>query len=145
MFARRAKESHRDTIAYEIDMLGFCAEAVTRREHPTQPDLYVYLEAFLLHYRNLVRFLSGENHREDKGDLSTANSVAWSGRELTPDDAAVIQAPARVLDAKYHQQISKYLQHCTRLRHDYDRGWDVQVMLDEISPIITAFERAFPR
>jgi hypothetical protein len=83
MYSRRPKESHRDTITYEIEMLSVCAQAITRREHPAAQDLYVYLEAFLLHYRNLIRFLSGEHHREGKGDLSTANATAWSGRELT--------------------------------------------------------------
>jgi len=53
MYSRRPKESHRDTLA-EADMLGFCAHALTTRKHPTQQDMYVYLEAFLLHYRNLT-------------------------------------------------------------------------------------------
>ena len=28
MYSRRLKESHRDTVSYEIDMLRFCAERV---------------------------------------------------------------------------------------------------------------------
>ncbi len=55
------------------------------------------------------------------------------------------QGPAQALDAKYFELISKYLQHCTRLRHDHDRGWDVEAMLAEINPVITAFEKAFRR
>ena len=54
--------------------------------------MYVYLEAFLLHYRNLIRIFSGENHRRD--DLSTADARAWSGREMTPEETAAIRAPA---------------------------------------------------
>jgi hypothetical protein len=60
MYSRRPKESHRDTIAYEADMLGFCAQALRARKHPTHEDMCVYLEAFLLHYRNLIRIFSGE-------------------------------------------------------------------------------------
>ena len=32
MYTRRPKESHRDTVTYEIDMLDFCARKA-RREH----------------------------------------------------------------------------------------------------------------
>jgi hypothetical protein len=144
MYSRRAKESYRDTISYEADMLAFCAQAVGR-EHPTREDLWVYLEGFLLHFRNLIRVFSGEFHNEQKGDLSTANPRLWLGRELSLDEMTAIQAPARALDTAYHQQISKYLQHCTRLRHEYDRTWDVTLMSTQIRPIITAFEDAFPR
>jgi len=143
MYSRRPKESHRDTIAYETDMLGFCGQALITSEYPTPEDMYVYLEAFLLHYRNLTRVFSGENHRRD--DLSTADAVAWAGRGMTPEETALIRTRAQELDAKYFEQISKYLQHCTQLRHDHDRGWDVKIMLNEISPIIEAFELAFPR
>jgi len=143
MYSRRPKESHRDTIAYEADMLAFCAQALKTRKHLTHEDMYVYLEAFLLHYRNLVRIFSGKNHSRD--DLSTAETPTWSGREITPEETATIRAPAHALDAKYFQLISKYLQHCTKLRHDHDRAWDIDEMLAEIGPIVTAFERAFPR
>jgi hypothetical protein len=144
MYSRRAKESHRDTISYEIDMLGFCAQAVSRK-HPATEDQWVYLECFLLHYRNLIRVFSRENHDERRGDLSTANVEAWLGRDLIPEEHVAIRIPARRLDEAYHREISKYLQHCTRLRHDVGRGWDVELMFEEIRPIITAFETAFPR
>lgn len=124
-------------------MLAFCAQALRARKHPTNEDMYVYLEAFLLHYRNLIRIFSGENHRRD--DLSTADTPIWSGRKMTPEETAYIRDPAQALDAKYFEPISKYLQHCTTLRHDHDRGWDIDAMLAEIGPIVTAFEKAFPR
>jgi hypothetical protein len=76
MYSRRPKESHRDTITYEVDMLDFSARAVTARKHALERDMFVYLEAFLLHYRNLIRFFSGEHHRAD--DVSTADHSAWS-------------------------------------------------------------------
>jgi hypothetical protein len=144
MYTRRPKESHRDTVTYEIDMLDFCARRA-RREHSEAADKGVYLEGFLLHYRNLIRFFSGEYHREDKGDLSLANSRAWSDRELTPVETVTFRDAAKKLDAKYHQAISQYLQHITRVRYDEDRDWDLELMTTEITPIISAFEQAFPR
>lgn len=144
MYARRAKESHRDTVTYEIEMLRFCAQRVIEGQHPEEEDQAVYLEGFMLHYRNLVRFFSGEHHHEDKGDLSTANPHVWADRELTSEEVSVITNPAKALDAKYHQHISKYLQHCTRVRYDHDKTWDVSLMFEEIGPIIKAFELAFP-
>ena len=140
MYSRRPKESHLDTIDYEIEMLGFCAQAVTHRQHSAPKDRYVYLEGFLLHYRNLIRFFSGEHHRAD--DLSTSNSAAWAARNLTPDELTAIRVPAKILDTKYFGEISKYLHHCTLLRHDVDRGWDIEIMVREIEPILIAFQNA---
>ena len=141
MLARRAKESHRDTVAYEIEMLHFCEQRITRDEHGDPREQSVFLEGFLLHYRNLIRFFSGEDHRDD--DLSTADPQTWANRELMPAETAAITTPAKALDARYHQLISKYLQHCTRLRYEQDISWDVEAMSQEIAPIITSFEHAF--
>jgi hypothetical protein len=145
MFARRAKESHRDTVTYEIEMLRFCVQRLVAGKHSEVEDQYVYLEGFLLHYRNLVRFFSGEYHNEAKGDLSTANPQKWANREITTEEVSAITNPAKALDAKYHKYISKYLQHCTDVRSDHDRDWDVRLMFEEMSSIISAFEHAFPR
>jgi hypothetical protein len=144
MYTRKPKESHRDTVTYEIDMLDFCARRA-RREYSEAADKEVYLEGFLLHYRNLIRFFSGEHHREDKGDLSLANSRAWSERDLTPKETVTIRDAAKTLEDKYHKAISQYLQHITRVRYDVDRDWDLELMTIEITPIISAFEQAFPR
>lgn len=144
MHARRPKESHRDTITFEIEMLHFCADRLAAAEKFEEKDEYVCLESFLLHYRNLIRFFSGKHHREDKGDLSTANPSPWANRQPSEQEIAVISQPAAQLDTKYHEAISKYLQHCTRTRFDRDRGWDVGLMLREVIPIIEDFDRVFP-
>ena len=145
MYGRRPKESHRDTVSYEIDMLAFCARRLMDDENLRGSDKDLFLEGFLLHYRNLIRFFSGKNHREDKGDLSTANPKVWAGRDLTQAEVAAIKEPSIALDDKYHEDISKYLQHCTRLRSEQDKVWDVALMEHEMAKIITEFERAFPR
>lgn len=142
MYTRRPKESYLDTVIYEIDMLRFCVHRIIENQHGEERDRYVYLEAFLLHYRNLIRFFSGEHHRGD--DLSTADATTWAGREMTPAEVATIREPAKASDAAYYQPISKYLQHCTRARFDVDRTWDPELMFRQLGPIITAFERAFP-
>src|SRR5580693_7945426 len=122
MYARRPKESHRDTVSYEIDMLAFCAERLKRAG--SEGDKALYLEGFLLHYRNLVRFFSARNSRAD--DLSMADPIVWANREPSSRVVSAITEPAARLDNAYFDPISKYLQHCTRLRHEQDRFWDVE-------------------
>ena len=144
-YARRPKASHRGTVDYEIEMLYFSSQRLMKRRFDEEKDEYVYLEAFLLHYRNLVRFFSGEQHRENMGDISVANPKAWMDREFSSKQIASIQEPARELDRTYHGDISKYLQHCTRARSERGKVWDVVLMTQEITPIIEAFESSFPR
>jgi hypothetical protein len=69
----------------------------------------------------------------------------WAQREMTPEEVATIREPPKALDAEYHASISKYLQHCTTLRHEVDKDWDVTTMKRRIDPIIAAFDRAFPQ
>jgi hypothetical protein len=76
--------------------------------------------------------------------LSLAAPERLTEREVTPDEITAIRAPAQILDRTYFDLISKYLQHCTTLRHDITRSWDVKPMLDEIDPVIAAFEQVFP-
>ena len=127
-------------------MLDFCAERFKEKEERLgtawDRDTGVYLEAFLLHYRNLIRFFSGKPGRP--GDLSTRNSIIWGGRELNAAEIANIKEPAEALDSKWHAIISKYLQHLTKIRSDLDRCWDLPAMHKEITPVIAAFKQAFP-
>ena len=60
MYARRPKESHRDTVTYEIEMLDFCLQSLTGKHYRDGNEQALYLEGFLLHYRNLIRFFSVE-------------------------------------------------------------------------------------
>jgi hypothetical protein len=102
------------------------------------------LEGFLLHYRNLLEFFSGE-HRPGRHDMSTTNSNVWANRTLSAPEIAAIVEPAKVLDARHYQAISRYLQHCTLLRHEQSMAWDVAEMKRAMVPIIDGFVRAFPR
>lgn len=144
MYARHAKESHRDTISYEIDMLTFCAEKLAGQNRTGDDgDSALLVEGFLLHFRNLVRVFSGKNHQKD--DISMANCRVWAGRDLTAFEAAAIKDSAIALDDMYYKMISKYLQHCTTRRYEQDRTWDIHMMRSQLNAIVQAFEEAFPR
>lgn len=146
--ARRPKESHRDTVSYEIEMLRFCFEMLKNGNCAEQSE-YLYLEGFLLHYRNLIEFFSGEHHKDNKDhtfdDLSMAVLITWASREPSHSELTAIRVPATTLDSGYYKQISKYLQHCTLARSERDRDWNVELMMKQIVPIIAEFERRFPR
>jgi hypothetical protein len=142
MYSRPPKSSHLDTIAYEIDMLRFCLGRLRQPPANWEPgDRNLFIEAFLLHFRNLVRFFSGQNHRN--ADLSTAVPMPWAGRELSNDELARLQEPARKLDDEYFSVVSKYLQHCTEVRYSEGREWDVDGMYSELSPLVAYFEQHF--
>jgi hypothetical protein len=143
LYERRQKESHRETVTYEIEMLVFCFDNLPRERSCERSDEYLYLEGFLLHYRNLLEFFSGEHHRAGY-DISMADSRTWGSRELSRAESIAIVTPAAVLDGKYHQNISTYLQHCTLLRHEQSMSWDVAEMKRGIDPIIAEFLRVFP-
>lgn len=149
MYARPPKESHLDTIYYEIGMLRFCASWLCgRRPDPltSQEELtaYVFLECFL-HCRNLVRFFNGKNHQD--GDLSTKHPEVWAEQALSEEEGREldrsIRQPALRLEP-WHDKISKYLQHCTEHRSNKDVSWDLNQMMAELAPILDAFEQSFP-
>ena len=144
MYSRRPKESHLDTVRYEIDMLDFCATKLMQQPQEwSEGDWNVYLEGFLVHYRNLLRFFSGKKHRSR--DLSMKKPEVWAARQLTDAEPKTIQNPAQNLDTKYYDKISSYIQHCTIDRYENDTEWDVQQMYRELDVIIAAFEQGFPR
>ena len=121
MYTRRPKESHLDTVRYEIDMLDFCAEKLMQKPQGwDEGDQNVYLEGFLVHYRNLLRFFSGKNPKDN--DLSTAKPEVWAVRQITAAELDAIKKPAENLDKDrgdgYHAKISRYIQHCTIYRHE---------------------------
>lgn len=152
-YSRTEKESHLDTIHYELSMLSFCGEQLDKLSRVDQRAAFnAFLECFLLHfphYRNVMEFLSGTHHRKAKepgetSDLSTADPKPWAGRELSPEELAEIQTPAKTINDKYFQDISQYLQHCTERRFAEGKFWKHHEMLAELRPAIEAFLRRFP-
>jgi hypothetical protein len=138
----RNKETYLDAIGYEVEMLRFCREQILQR--PSSSDTRaqsLYVEGFLLHFRNLIRFFSGKRPRPY--DLSTADPGPWAGRPLTDDEITLFQVAAECLDEDYYQSISKYLQHCTALAQKGEHEWNIEGMFEEIAPIVREFERRF--
>jgi hypothetical protein len=72
-YSRTVKESHLDTIHYELSMLNFCGGQLDKLSPAGQRALFnALLECFLLDYRNVMEFLSGNHHRKANGlDPST--------------------------------------------------------------------------
>jgi hypothetical protein len=141
MYSRRMKSSHLDTVAYEIDMLRF---SFRRLEQATPQwddgDRYIYIEAFLLHYRNLLSFFSGNNHQRD--DLSMKTPSDWADRDVSEIEALSYKQRAMPLETSYFRDICKYLQHCTKKRLVFQQ-WPISDMFGGIEPIMAAFEKDF--
>jgi len=139
MYARPKKECHLDTIRYEIDMLRFCEERLRANEGNwrDEGDSNAFLEAFLVHYRNLIEFLA------DHGEIRLTEPELWAGRAVSNKDLLRLKNVA--LYRKWRSPISRYLQHITRIRAEMDRGWPVDQMYGQIEPCIKTFERLLPR
>jgi hypothetical protein len=143
MFSRLSKESHISTIKYEIQMLRFSLDWLTRNGTAYQPEeeLYAILECFLLHYRNLVNFLSGKGG--SSGDLSMAAPNHWADRDCGRIEIEAIQKLASHIYTAHSAAISTYLAHCTRQRYEQSKRWQPGTMYDELLPAITKFEELF--
>ena len=148
VYERSPKNSHLDTIRYEIAMTAFCYSRLLRKKKRFEPETNLLIEGFLLHYRNLVEFFSGKRHRKARNckpaDLSTADPVVWASRRLTNNELIAMQNPAMELDTAYYELISQFLQHCTERRLTEFRNWNVSEMFERLKPIVLAFHRSFP-
>lgn len=143
ILSRPKKLDHSDTIRYEIDMLRFAGQRLAEKTL-AERDAWVYLEAFLLHYRNLIDFLGSENPRPT--DLHVTN--IWQLINSTPpakldelyEKGRALRARYEPTDAQGGGRISQYLQHCTMKRTDA-RDWEVSVMVDDIEPLLCEVEK----
>jgi hypothetical protein len=125
-------------------MLAFVYEGLTKQQLKI-PEQFVYLEGFLLHYRNLIQFFAGNPRKHRTGDLSMYDPVPWAGRQMTPEELVSIKIPAEALENQYWTDVSQFLQHCTERRYLEFQDWDVQQMYEGLEPLIAAFEVAFSR
>jgi hypothetical protein len=142
VFSRPKKLDHVDTLRYEIEMLRFTVGKLSEQKL-TGRDAWVYLESFLLHYRNLVEFLGNDNPRQT--DLHVTNIWQLAGLSA-PVNLNEIHAKARALWERYEPsdkkgggRISQYLQHCTMKRVDA-KDWRVSAMFNEIEPLLVEVE-----
>jgi hypothetical protein len=134
--SRRKKLSHLDTILYEIDMLEYCYSRLLDSSFADERDYFLFIEGFLLHYRNLIQFF-GNHH-----DLKADEPNIWSPKRLTDAELASIQdgGPFK----RHNGQISQYLSHCTKSRAIADRDWSHVAMYQEIEKILRRFRELFP-
>ncbi len=138
MYTRGEKENDLDTIIYEINMLDHCFQRCKQAsEMEDRGDRNTFLEGFLPHYRNLIEFFSGKPRYET--DLSISRPKAW--RRNKGDTTRMTRPDLR---QKYQDEISKYLQHCTTIRADVRKEWDVDKMYSELNEVLVQFEKAFP-
>lgn len=148
LYSRPDKLNHAQTVLYEIDMLRFAKERLSSPQTASvKPDECVYLEAFLLHYRNLIEFF-GKRKLDVKPDalsISRPEDI-WPGR--VPDKAVVARMASLDLWEKYDthdndKAISKYLHHCTTQRTVVAK-WDVNTMYEQLRPVLEDFEALLP-
>jgi hypothetical protein len=148
--SRTDKLSHAETILYEIDMLRFTYDAIPFLwREAREADLWVYLESFLLHYRNLVEFFGKAPTK--KTDLSIRRpDKIWPDPKSRPSDAELAEMQAlgeelRVTyeDPKKDDTISKYLQHCTEHRIQA-KSWEPREMMFEMERLMQLFEKHVP-
>src|ERR1700730_14544858 len=123
VFSRPDKLSDAETILYEIFMVRFAAKRL-RDGVEFKPDECVFLECFLLHYRNLIEFLGKEDRQ--KTDLRLSNIWERIGRP-EPAQLAIIREQGIKLWNDYEcneNKISRYLHHCTMYRTQ-SKSWEV--------------------
>lgn len=94
------KLNHADTVLYEIYTLRYAAERLRQEQWDDQKDAWAYLEAFLLHYRNLIEFLGKKTRNIRPTDLHV--TTIWNMLKATrPKEASQIHREGAKLWAKY--------------------------------------------
>jgi len=142
-YSRPRKLNDLYTVAYEIDMLRFAAGRLLESNWKDERDAWVYLEAFLLHFRNLIEFLG----KEKPSDTDLHVTTIWQrGGRPSPDHVAEIYERGKQLWASYEPKdadgggrISQYLHHCTTKRTD-SKDWRIDEMSKQIEPLLKAVE-----
>jgi hypothetical protein len=124
-------------------MLRFSYQRLAE-QNLVERDAWVYLESFLLHYRNLIDFLG--NDRLRPGDLHIMN--IWTLANLTApanlndlyEKGKKLRAEYEPTDAQGGGRISQYLQHCTEKRIEF-KDWPVSTMYEQIEPLLSDVEK----
>jgi hypothetical protein len=127
MLHRRSdKNSHFDTVLYEIDMLGHCSNTLAAKKakksmsEETEAEYNLGIEGFLIHLRNLLAFLT--THHSRNTDLRLDRPEVWLGRPLAEKKYSDLRDKAQAFNDSYgetfndgkkldcHDLISKFLQ-----------------------------------
>jgi hypothetical protein len=144
LHSRPDKLDDAQTVLYEIDMLRFSKNRLGEGKFQSDADEWIYLEAFLLHFRNLIEFFRGKS----SGDTLTISRPEDFWSKHLPNVSKLIRPD---LWAKYEERdkrdendkISRYLQHCTKQRV-IKKKWDVDEMYSDLKPLIEKLEALLP-
>jgi hypothetical protein len=152
---RIGKADYYEIVLYEVDLLRFSySKLAARPDGANEADDWLYLECFLLHYRNLLDFFGDPKPRKTDITLEKPGAV-WSadsglaGRQPKPKDLDEMRQKGLTLWQKYecgHRRvdtISRYLQHCTTYRVT-SKLWHPKEMMNEIKELLTILERHLP-
>jgi hypothetical protein len=145
--SRPGNLSHAQTMLYEIDMLRETARQLEKDKWQGDFHKWFVLEAFLLHFRNLIEFFGRPEPRDTDLSIEKPESF-WIDAANRPADAVLAGLRKPDLWTKYEgtnnrYSISKYLQHCTEHRIDA-KEWPVSDMYNELSGTVDEFERLLP-
>lgn len=145
--SRPGKLSHAQTMLYEIDMLRETAHQLEADKWQGDYHKWVVLEAFLLHFRNLIEFF-GKPTQTHTTDLCIEKPESFWTAANRPANDVLARLRKPDLWTKYERinnrnSISKYLQHCTEHRIDA-KDWPVSAMYNELSGTVDEFERLLP-
>jgi hypothetical protein len=139
--SRPDKLTDAETVLYEIRMLRFAASRLHRGKWESEEDSWLCLEAFLIHYRNLIEFL-GRPKDGRQNDLLHVSSIWDRIGTQPPQQIANLQAEGEKLFVKYERAedcISRYLQHCT-IHRTQPKRWEVGQMIAEMEPLLAAID-----
>jgi hypothetical protein len=140
-YSRPGKLSDTDTVVYEIDMLRFAATKLHEGNWREEREAWVYLEGFLLHFRNFIEFLGKKNPSGTDLHITTIWKLVPA-----PDNVPEIYEKGKQLLCRYEPKskdgggrISQYLSHCTTKRTD-SKHWPIDEMNKQIEPLLQAIE-----
>jgi hypothetical protein len=159
---RTDKDSHLDTILYEIDMLRHCSKTLAAKKARQSDALEALgeynlgIEGFLIHLRNLIAFFTTQH--SIKTDLVLNHPEVWyQERRVEECEYSDLRDKFQDFNTRHSDTfkngkkldcfdlISKFLQHCTPERYEQAVvGWEIEKMFAEIEPILADFEKRFP-
>lgn len=150
------------TLSYEIEMWRRSYNAIKPTKEAliktkSDSDLYEHnlrIEGFLLHTRNLLAFFTDQHNRDTDLTISRPNTNLgdWADENVDPQILRAFIDRARAVDVAHHgpaeadtcyNEISRYLSHCTNLRHRMFKDWDADAIFSDLDKIVSDFEGKF--
>jgi hypothetical protein len=138
---RPPKETARDVIAYEIQMLEYCYKELAKLKAPSSKRNAV-LEAYLLHARILIEFFSDEPKHKDDDLKYFLDCTSWLGRPLTEEEKNKVRPVVAALREKWWNPLNKFLMHCTVKRYTVKRSWNVAAIHGSILELVKYYGEA---